>query len=167
MLILKKYFIWIALALTLVASIWASKQENIVDEMSMIQPKNKRHIVIVSRLLPMTAALNIKPIKLHRADVDDSPQNIFTTFVDESLLAEQSAKSQPEPPPLNPFIYAGKIVDEGKVTVFLTEGSNNYSVKAGDLIDEAWQVLSIAPPMMTIQYIPRKIKMQMQIGAVS
>ena len=163
----KSNVIWIALALTLIASIWTSKQESPVDDMVVMQPKIKRHALAINTTSSVTDSLVSEPIAMQRGEVDDSPRNIFTSFADESALVAESAAPQPEPPPVNPFIYAGKIVDEGNVMVFLTEGSNNYSVKAGDYIDDVWQVLAIAPPLMTIQYVPRKIKMQMQIGVAS
>lgn len=163
----KSNVIWMALALTLVASIWASKQESPVDDIVVMQPKIKRHALAINTTSSVTNSLVNKPITMQRVVIDDSPQNIFTSLVNESALVAESAVLQPEPQPVNPFIYAGKIVDEGNVMIFLTEGSNNYSVKAGDYIDDLWQVLSIAPPLMTIQYVPRKIKMQMQIGVAS
>lgn len=163
----KSNVIWIALALTLVAGIWTAKQESPVDDMVVMQPKIKRHALAINASSSVTDSLVHKPIAMQRGEIDDSPQNIFTSFVDQSALVAESAALQPEPPPVNPFIYAGKIVDEGNVMVFLTEGSNNYSVKAGDFIDDAWQVLAIVPPLMTIQYVPRKVKIQMQIGVAS
>ncbi len=159
--------IWVALALTLVASIWTAKQESPVDDMVVVQPKIKRHALAVNTSSSVIDSLANERIVIQRTEIDGISQNIFTSFVDESSLVAVSVALQPEPPPVNPFIYVGKIVDEGNVMVFLTEGSNNYSVKAGDYIDDVWQVLAIAPPLITIQYVPRKIKMQMQIGVAS
>ena len=170
MLIIKKNGIWIALICTLAACIWVAIQEetaaqNIADQITLIQPKNKR--LVLSHASENQTLEAVQPFAIQRISIDDNMQNIFTTFADEGALAQQNVVAEIDLPPVNPFVYAGKIVDEGNVMVFLTEGSNNYLVKAGDFIDDAWQVLSIAPPIMTIKYIPRRIKMQMQIGAVS
>lgn len=69
--------------------------------------------------------------------------------------------------PANPFIYAGKIIEDGSLVVFLIEGEKSHAVKSGDLIEDTWKVKSITPTTMTLKNIPLKIEIQMEIGAKS
>ena len=76
-------------------------------------------------------------------------------------------KPVPPPPPMAPplpFSYVGKLIDGGKVTVFLARQDRNYTVKQGEIIDGTYRVEEVRPPMMTLLYIPLNQKQSMQIG---
>ena len=58
--------------------------------------------------------------------IRDRPKNIFTTFgVAENAGAENIAPQKSAP--VNPFVYAGKVVEDGKVTVFLLDGEKSHA----------------------------------------
>ena len=59
----------------------------------------------------------------------------------------------PSAPPL-PFTYMGKLVEGDEVSVFLTHGSRNLVVHAGDTIDSKYRVDHIADSTMTLTYLP-------------
>jgi hypothetical protein len=69
--------------------------------------------------------------------------------------------------PNNPFVYVGKIIEDGMLVVFLVDGEKGHAVKSGDVIEETWKVKSITPPTMALTYIPLKIEIKMEIGANS
>lgn len=69
----------------------------------------------------------------------------------------------PTAPPL-PFIYIGKLGEEGQYTVFLSARGRNFAVKAGEVVAQVYRIEEIKPPMMTMTYLPMKIKQTMQIG---
>lgn len=59
----------------------------------------------------------------------------------------------PQAPPL-PFTYLGKMVDDGKTTVFLTKEDRNYLVRVGETLDGTYRVESIAEEGLVLTYLP-------------
>lgn len=171
---IKQHGVWIVLALTLVATLWL-----FINDEQGVQATMGREVVLTSnhRAKPsMTgisehesvnqanasqALLMPRPINL------DEPQNLFTPFVAVANAAETNAEALAAQPPTNPFTYAGKLVENGNVIVFLIEGDKSHAVKSGDVIEDLWQVTAITPPMMKLKYIPSKVEIQLQIGASS
>ena len=77
--------------------------------------------------------------------------------------------SKPVPPPAPvapalPFTYVGKLIEEGKLTVFLSNQDRNYTVREGDVIDGTYHVDVLQAPTMTLTYLPLKIQQTLQIG---
>ncbi len=73
----------------------------------------------------------------------------------------------PPPPPMAPplpFVYLGKAAAEGTWEVFLSRADKTYIVRANTVIDGAYRVVAIAPPVMTINYLPLNQVQQLNIG---
>ena len=66
-------------------------------------------------------------------------------------------------PPL-PFIYLGKVAADGAWEVFLARGDKTYIVRDNTVIDGAYRVEAIAPPVMTLTYLPLNQVQQLNIG---
>ena len=74
---------------------------------------------------------------------------------------------RPSAPPLS-FQYIGKMVDaDNRAAVFLEKQRRIFIVREGDAIDGNYRVDAIAPPVMTLTYIPLDEKQTMQIGEVN
>lgn len=174
MLKIKQNAVWIALAFTLAAVAWVSQFEesdDVVgvtrnaelswpDSISTIQSQGLQH------KLPAEKYAAKARVDVQRPQINEVPKNIFTAFgASENSAAEHV--TAPISMPTNPFTYAGKVVEEGKVTVFLIDGEKSHAVNVGDVIEETWKVKSISPPNMTLRNLPLKIEMQMEIGAIS
>lgn len=69
----------------------------------------------------------------------------------------------PQAPPL-PFTLIGKSLDEGKWEVYLARGDQTYLVRDKDVIDGAYRVDAIRPPLMTLTYLPLNQAQQVNIG---
>lgn len=69
----------------------------------------------------------------------------------------------PQAPPL-PFSYLGKIVEGKQWTVFLGQQDRIHTVVIGDTIGNDYKVESIAPPMLTLIYLPLKQSQSLPIG---
>lgn len=72
------------------------------------------------------------------------------------------------PPPMAPaipFAYIGKTLGEGRWEIYLAQGERVHAVKAGDTIDGAWRIDAVAPPVLTVTYLPLGQQQQMNIGA--
>lgn len=69
----------------------------------------------------------------------------------------------PSAPPL-PFSYIGKAAADGAWEVFLARSDRTYVVRAQTVIDGVYRVDAIAPPMLTMTYLPLNQVQQLNIG---
>jgi hypothetical protein len=71
---------------------------------------------------------------------------------------------KPKAPPL-PFKYSGRMIDDGRTTVFLAHQDRNRPVKSGDLLDNTWRVDAIGATTMTFTYLPLNESQILALGA--
>nr|WP_322401626.1 hypothetical protein [Massilia sp. Gc5] len=81
----------------------------------------------------------------------------------------QPAPPPPPPPPPTapplPFTFIGKSVGDGAWEVYLARGARTYIVRdKGAVIDGTYRVDSIAPPVLTLTYLPLNQVQQLNIG---
>ena len=156
-----------ALVLTLVAVGWINQTESAdgaqtpapeVNHATHSQPKENAQA---------TTAYAIPLGKLERAQ-SGSPTHMSDLFKSKSWYVpppppKPLPPAPPSAPPL-PFTYLGKLLEDGKITVFLTKQDRNYVIKAGDVIDGTYRVDAIQPSMLNLTYLPLDIKQSMSIG---
>jgi len=70
-------------------------------------------------------------------------------------------KEKPTAPPL-PFRYLGKLLDGGKLAVFLAHGQESLAVAAGDTIGE-YRVDAVTETEVTFTYLPLKMKQSLPL----
>ena len=76
-------------------------------------------------------------------------------------------KPAPPPPPSAPplpFTVIGKSLEDGKWEVYLAGGDRTHIASVGATLDGAWRVDRIAPPFMTLTYLPLNQVQQLNIG---
>lgn len=71
----------------------------------------------------------------------------------------------PSAPPL-PFTVLGKAVGDGRWEVFLARGDKTYIVRSHTVIDGQYRVDAIAPPLLTLTYLPLNQVQQLNIGVL-
>jgi hypothetical protein len=69
----------------------------------------------------------------------------------------------PSAPPL-PFTFLGKAAADGSWEVFLARADKTYIVRGKTVVDGQYRVDSIAPPLMTLTYLPLNQVQQLNIG---
>jgi hypothetical protein len=69
----------------------------------------------------------------------------------------------PSAPPL-PFTYIGKKEEGGRWEVYLARGADTFIVRDKTQIDDAYRAERIAPPNLTITYLPLKQVQTLIIG---
>jgi hypothetical protein len=69
----------------------------------------------------------------------------------------------PSAPPL-PFTVIGKSVADGAWEVYLARGDRTYVVRDKAVIDGTYRVDAIAPPILTLTYLPLNQVQQLNIG---
>lgn len=77
----------------------------------------------------------------------------------------QPAPPPPAPtaPPL-PFTFIGKSLADGIWEVYLARGDRTYVARDKAVIDGTWRVDAIAPPVLTLTYLPLNQVQQLNIG---
>ncbi|HZX27281.1 MAG TPA: hypothetical protein VFF16_09440, partial [Telluria sp.] len=74
----------------------------------------------------------------------------------------------PPPPPTAPalpFTVIGKALSNGVWEAYLSRNDQIYVVRPGDVLDGTYRIDSIAPPLMTLTYLPMNQVQQLNIGA--
>ena len=69
---------------------------------------------------------------------------------------------KPVAPPL-PYTFAGRMLQDGTVYVFLARGDSVITAKQGDVIDNTWRVDSITESQVTLEYIALKQKQSLAV----
>jgi hypothetical protein len=76
-------------------------------------------------------------------------------------------KVQAAPPPMAPplsFSYLGKMKQDGAWEVYLARGEKVFIARAGSIIEGVYQVNAIAPPTLSLTYLPLKQVQALTIG---
>jgi hypothetical protein len=95
--------------------------------------------------------------KLERTDASKPSADPFAArSFSPPAQATPAPREKPTAPPL-PFRYIGKLLDEGRLAVFLQRGGESFSVAAGDTIGE-YRVDAITDAAITFTYLPLKTK---------
>jgi hypothetical protein len=95
------------------------------------------------------------------------PEKVKDMFVAKSWYVPPPVSrvvAPPSAPPL-PYVYVGKMLEEGSnSTVFLEKQNRVFLVREGDVIDSNYRVDAINAPVMTLTYLPLDIKQIVRIG---
>ena len=154
------------LAATLAAVVW-------VDEPSEQAPET----VVKARNHKAGAVQSIKAQDLRLAleniqrKHDDAANQIEDVFKAKSWYVpppppKPGPPPPPAPPPL-PFTYMGKLLEEGKLTVFISHQDRNYAVKAGDTIEGSYRVDKVDAQGVLFTYLPLNMQQTLAIGGVN
>lgn len=153
-----------ALVLTLGAAAWLDHAEDASD--GVVLPGVRPHTAMGSSAgkIPAKNAVLHAPVQWPRSRVAHAPGDLFPDAqTTEAESVAEVAPARPEMPP-SPFVYVGKLVDEGLYRVFLSQGERNFTVQNGDVIDHVWKVEAIRPPTMVLSYLPLKTRLILPIG---
>jgi hypothetical protein len=85
------------------------------------------------------------------------------------MPAAPAGPPPPPPPPVAPplpFTYLGKAAEGGHWEVFLAIGDKTYVVRDKMVIDGMYRVDAIAPPNLTLTYLPLNQVQQLNIGVL-
>lgn len=81
----------------------------------------------------------------------------------------QDLKPPPPPPPTAPplpFQVLGKAAADGQWEVYLVRGEQTFVVRKGSTIEGTYRVDAIAPPTMSLTYLPMNQVQQLHIGVI-
>lgn len=109
------------------------------------------------------AGLDLEKLSL-RAEHGEEKKSI-DLFAPRSFSGPQAAApAQPEKPvaPPLPFRYLGKMLEDGKLHVFLARGDESLSVRAGQKIGE-YRVDKVSDAEIVFTYLPLKTKQSLPL----
>lgn len=155
----RRLLLFAAAAVTVLAVIFAPSPE---------EPVQPLHTAAISRPResPTPAPPTAELTPSTRTGLKQEPNELF--LVDKPPPPPKPAADRihlpaPVAPPL-PYAYMGKMVDNGKLTVFLTREDRPYVVHAGDVLDSQYRVDAIRPPQIELTYLPLKQKQLLHMG---
>jgi hypothetical protein len=73
----------------------------------------------------------------------------------------------PAPPPTAPpllFAYLGKKIEANVWEVYLSRGEQNFVLREGDTLENTYRIVKIAPPQMSLLYLPLNQTQTISIG---
>lgn len=79
--------------------------------------------------------------------------------------AEPAAQA-PSAPPL-PFQYIGKVIEQGKLEVYVTRGDELLALTRGQKIGNEYRVDKVTSSSVTFTYLPLKMKQTLDLPAVN
>jgi hypothetical protein len=102
--------------------------------------------------------------RLERPEEEGAKVDVFAVPVpqEEKSTQPQGKPARPQAPPL-PFAYLGRMLEDGKLAVFLARGAESYSVKAGDTIGGEYRVDAVTDKEVTFTYLPLKTKQRLPL----
>lgn len=150
------------LAVTLAAVVWVSQYEDEAPRVVAVPAKQK------STQKTTTANAYLALEKLQRNQVDAEKSAMENVFQAKSWYVPppppKPAPPPPPAPPALPFIYMGKLLEEDKLTVFLTKQDRHYAVKAGDTVEGAYRVESVNAQQVIFTYLPLNMQQTLILG---
>lgn len=87
------------------------------------------------------------------------------TFAAEPASGAGTSAPNPVAPPL-PFVYVGKMIDEGKLSIFVARGDDSFTLHKGQKIDD-YRVDKVTESSVVFTYLPLKQKQELNIPAVN
>lgn len=90
------------------------------------------------------------------------------SFAPAPEAAAPQAPAAPQVPPL-PFTYLGKVIEDGKLSVFLGRGDDSFSVRAGkrSRLGPEYRVDRVTETAVVFTYLPMNAKQTLDIPAVN
>ncbi len=87
------------------------------------------------------------------------------SFAPEAQAQAPGAPSAPTAPPL-PFRYVGKMIEDGKLSVFVLRGDDSFTLRKGQRIDD-YRVDKITESAVVFTYLPLKTRQELNLSAVN
>ena len=176
---LKDNLVWVGLALTLLLVVFVELQDepdNDMNEVVVVAPDHvqtqsertqqiQKQAVQTQDTLVVVQADNNSRFTL-RKKIIDVPVDLFALPQAKQESQPIAVAPRPPAPPVNPYTYVGKLIEDGEMRVFLTNGRENYVVRAGDTLEKVWQVKAIHSTEMILLNLPTQTQIRVEIGAV-
>ncbi len=144
----------VVVALAAVAGVVTGREKPAIE---VIQEKNSR----------ISVDPGIDLAKLTRPEAS-LPQT--DPFAQRGAAPQAPQAEQPAPPPAAPplpFQYIGKVIEQGKLEVYVTRGEELLTLTRGQKIGNEYRVDKVTSSSVTFTYLPLKMKQTLDLPAVN
>ena len=161
----RRWFLGVALAFTISAV--ASIEDKDEPVSAVVQPSAVKARHVQQQGSAGSESANYVPWeKLNRQPLPENAQDIFAGK--SWYVAPPPPKAPPPSAPPLPYVYMGKLAEEGeKLIILLSKQGRSYAVREGDVLDNMYRVDEMRAPVMTLTYLPLNIKQTIQIGELN
>jgi len=119
--------------------------------------------------VPQKSSPVVEDIDISRLERAEPTLPANDPFAPRSFGASQknaaAAKTQPSAPAL-PFRYFGKVIEDGKLEVFVMHGNETLGVKAGAKVGD-YRVDKVSEQSITFTYLPLNTRQTLDLPAVN
>lgn len=152
------------LTATLVAMVWVDEQ-SAESETVVVSDEGK---VVAKKMKAQSLRLSLESLQRTQRDEAEQVEDLFKakSWYVPPPPPKPGPPPPPTPPPL-PFKYMGKLLEEGKLTVFISNQDRNYAVKDGDTIEGAYRVERVDSQQVLFTYLPLNMQQTLVIGGVN
>lgn len=167
---MRRGFVWAALVCTLLACWWVEQADEQASSPAASAEPAPRQRVSLAQGLPLPNAPASYATDLQRiaetahslTTADDAAIDLF------AVLHPASAESAPPvaPEAVNPYTYAGRLQEDGRWIVFLTDGQQQYVLHAGDRFADGWQVALLDQQKIVLQHAAERFEIRLDNGVV-
>lgn len=148
----------LALAATLIATVWAARIESQQPVAAVAAPAKPRGAARRDEDAVETL------IALAPRRIEDDGSEVFRVIAPPApVKAAAAAPAAPSAPPM-PWRYVGKMEEGGRVVVLLSSPGKDIAVKQGETIDNLYRVEEIGARSIVLTFIPLKQKQTLLTG---
>lgn len=150
-----------ALAVTLIAVGWTASQDE--DTTALVEPAVRTNAVAGQRP-------SMSKARAHQHTVlREASEDAFATrdWTPPPPPPPKALPPPPPPPPMAPplpYRYNGKLMEDGRLVVFLDANSRTIAVKGDEVLDGVWHVDAIEPRLIRFTYLPLAQTATLNIG---
>lgn len=177
---MRRGIVWLALAATLFACWWVSNEESadpvaspdraeVVKKVSPLGSRQVKPSVALAQAMPVVAidaavepASAIRPVQ--DPVVMPEPTVGINLFAALEMSAEASATEAAVA--MNPYTYAGRLQEDGRWTIFLTDGQQQYVLHEGDYFAEGWQVAVLDAQKVVLRHAGERFEIRLDNGVM-
>lgn len=156
----RQLLIALALVITLALAFFAPEPVSDVQTISTASKPSEEQQASTPSNSATASAPPLKAVQ-ERVALDREPGQLFRV-PPPPLPPVAAAPEAPRAPPL-PFAYMGRLVEGGKVTVFLTANGQPISARVGDTIGGDYRMDAIESTGIEFTYIPLKQKQRLAV----
>jgi hypothetical protein len=151
--------LWAVLGLTLAAALWFKDEPNSALVEEVARPTERGEAKTQGPPAPEI----VLALPERRSNLDPAEDAFLgRSWTLPPAPVKPAQTTAPSPPPL-PFIYLGRMEQDGQTVVFLAKQDRSYVVKAGEVVGDTYRLDEVKAGALEFTYLPLKIRQTLQI----
>src|SRR3954452_21274579 len=115
---------------------------------------------------PSTDDIDVARIERSHQPVEASKVDPFRQHNFAPAAQASAAAPGPRTAPALPFRYVGKMIEDGKLSVFVMRGDDSFALHKGQRIDD-YRVEKVTESAVVFTYLPLKTRQELNLSAVN